>query len=176
MDFFDPQKQKEHTIRLAVGYVVIGLVLLAATTILLYRAKGFGVDKHGQIIQNGLVFVSSHPSGADIYVNGKRYKDATNTRMDVPAGQYVVELRRDGYRPWKRGLPVGGGKVTRFDYLRLFPTTLAPVAAKSYAAPPSLFTQSVDYRWLLVATPEQNAFDLFDLDADKPIAKPLTMP
>ena len=160
MDFFDPQKQKRHQIRLSIGYAVIGTVLLLATTILLHWAYGYGLDKEGRVIQNGLVFVSTRPEGADTYLNGKKYKDRTNTRMNLPSGQYLMELKRAGYRDWKRVLTVEGGSVERFDYPMLFPVQLDTSVVKQYHAMPVLSTESLDRRWLLVSGAEQNKFDL----------------
>lgn len=171
MDFFDPQKQKRHNLRLSIGYVVIGTVLLLATTVLLHLANGYGLDRQGRVIQNGLVFVSTHPSGADVYLNDKRHKDRTNTRLNVPAGQYVLELKREGYRDWKRALNVEGGKLQRFDYPFLFPVDLQTEVAKQYESAPLLSTQSIDRRWLLVAAGEPNTFDLYDLNAKEPEAR-----
>src|SRR5438128_1981144 len=98
MDFLDPKKQRAHMIRLIVGYVLIGVAILIATLILLYQAYGFGLGKDGEIIQNGLVFVSTQPSGADIYIDGKHKDSRTNTRLQLPEGSYQLELRREGYR------------------------------------------------------------------------------
>ena len=175
MDFFDPQKQKRHAIRLAVGYALLGVVLVLATTILLYQAYGFGLDKDGRVIQNGLIFVSSHPSGAAIYINGKKFKDTTNTRMNLPSGQYVMELKRDGYRNWKRVVTSEGGTVERFDYPFLFPFSLQTKDVKQYSVAPSFSAQSVDRRWLLVSTAEPNKFDLYDLSQKKVSASTLTL-
>ncbi|HSW99693.1 MAG TPA: PEGA domain-containing protein [Patescibacteria group bacterium] len=177
MDFFDPKKQKSHAIRLGVGYALIGLALVLATTILVYQAYGFGIDKNGQVIQNGLVFLSSQPKSADIYVNNQKYKSQTNTRMTVPAGQYTVRITRSGYRDWKRVITVDGGSVERFDYSVLFPKKLVTTAVKQYSAAPALAVESNDRRWLLVTPPGTNDFDLFDLgNATKPISKTLTIP
>jgi hypothetical protein len=176
MDFFDPQKQKSHAIRLAVGYALMGVMLILATVVLLYQAYGFGLDKEGRIIQNGLVFVSSHPESASVYVNNKKYKDGTNTRMNLPSGQYVMELKRSGYHDWKRVLTVEGGSVERFDYPFLFPSTLKTNIVKKYDTPPLFSTQSIDHRWLLVSRQEQNAFDLYDLNAREPSAQSVTIP
>jgi hypothetical protein len=178
MDFLDPKKQKAHKIRLFIGYFLVGIALILTTIILLYQAYGFGVDKHGQVIQNGLVFVSSTPGPANIYLNGK-LKDATNTRMFLPAGQYTFEVNRDGYRNWKRAVTVEGGSVEHFDYPFLFPTKLASTATKKYAAQPGLVLQTPDRRWLLAQTPEAfNKFDMFDLNAKKPAdtLKTITIP
>lgn len=176
MDFFDPQKQKRHSLRLSIGYVVIGTVLLLATTVLLHLANGYGLDRQGRVIQNGLVFVSTRPSGADVYLNGKRHKDRTNTRLNIPAGKYVLELKRKGYHDWKRALHVEGGKLQRFDYPFLFPIDLQTEITKQYESTPILSTQSIDRRWLLVAAGEQNTFDLYDLNAKKPEARQVAVP
>jgi hypothetical protein len=176
MDFFDPEKQKRHTIRLAIVYALIGTALVLATVVLLYRAYGFGLDKEGRIIQNGLVFVSTRPADAQVYLNNKLYKDRTNTRLDIPSGQYALELKRQGYHTWKRALTVEGGSVERFDYPLLFPTKLTTTTTKAYTATPGLVTQSPDHRWLLAGLADQNMFDLFDLNAKAPLAAPVAVP
>jgi len=173
MDFLDPKKQKAHTIRLRVGYVLIGLAILLATTILLYQARGYVIDRHGRVIQNGLIFLSSQPEGADIYANNKMV-DGTNARMVLPAGQYVFELKRTGYRDWKRGITIEGGSVQRFDYPFLFPTSLKTSVAKQYGGAPGFSTQSLDRRWLMVQT-GANDFDLYDLRDEAPVPDSFTI-
>ncbi len=171
MDFFDPQKQRRHSIRLAVGYAVIGAVLTLATTVLLHYTLGYGLDKEGRLIRNGLVFVSSEPNKSEVYLNGNRYKDETNTRMTLPSGQYVMELRQSGYHPWKRTVTVEGGSVERFDYPLLIPTQLRTAAVKQYDQAPALTTASPDGHWLLVAPAGQNKFDLYDVSQEVPAAR-----
>ena len=175
MDFFDPQKQKQHAIRLGVGYALIGLALSLATVILLYQAYGFGIDKTGRVIQNGLVFLSSQPKGGDIYINDKLYKSQTNSRLVLPAGQYKVRIVRGDYRTWQRAITVEGGSVERFDYPFLFPSKLTTTATKQYAEPASITTQSDDRRWLLVGLGNTNGFDLYDLKSNKPTPRAVTI-
>jgi hypothetical protein len=170
MDFLDPKKQKAHSRRLTLGYALIGLVLLLGTTILLYLAYGFGIDKNGRVIQNGLVFVSSQPAGADIYVNGMQ-KGQTNTRVVLPAGSYTAEIKRTGYNNWKRAITVEGGSVERFDYPFLFPSKLVTTTTKQYAAAPAFTSQSLDRRWLLAQGTASDTFDLYDFNGDKPVTK-----
>lgn len=171
MDFLDPRKQRAHTIRLTVGYVLIGVAILFATIILLYTAYGFGFGKNGQIIQNGLVFLSSQPGPANIYLNGKLNKSQTNTRLQLPAGQYGVELQRDGYRPWQRQISVEGGSVAHYDYPFLFPVKLLPTDVQTLAAAPAVATQSPDRHWLLLSQPDSlKNFSLYDLSDPKKVA------
>jgi hypothetical protein len=41
MDFLDPKKSHAHTVRLIIGYVLIGIALILATVLLLDVASGF---------------------------------------------------------------------------------------------------------------------------------------
>lgn len=176
MEFLDPKKQRAHTIRMLVGYVLIAVAILLATTILIYMARGYGY-KNGEIIQNGIVFVSSVPSPADMYINGQKSKDQTNTRLTIPAGQYVFELRREGYRKWQRAINVEGSVVVRFDYPFLFPSKLATSNVKKYDTQPDLTLQSPDRRWLLVPRPGAfGSFDSFDLDGPEKAPALLQLP
>src|SRR6266568_766496 len=168
MDFLDPKKQRMHKVQLIVGYVLIGVALAMATTILLYEAYGFGIDKNGKIIQNGLVFLSTQPNPANIYVNGLPAKSQTNTRLQLPAGLYTVKLERNGYRTWQREISVQGGDVQHFDYPFLFPAQLVTTAVKQYAAAPALVSQTPDRHWAVVQdAADFDSFDIYDLTKPK---------
>lgn len=174
MDFLDPKKQKAHRMRLRIGYVLVATALLLATTILLYQAYGYRINREGQIIQNGLVFVSSNPTGAAIFANGQRLDKNTNQRLSLVAGQYTLELKREGYHTWKRGITVEGGSVQRFLHPLLIPMDLRTSSVKKYDQAPSLTTQSPDRRWLLIHT-GADSFDLFDLEQSTPAPQPRTI-
>lgn len=163
MDFLDPKKSRAHMIRLITGYVLMAIALVMATTLLLDIASGFGV-RQGKVIQNGLVFLSSNPSEANIYLNGQLHNDRSNARLILPAGTYTMKLTRDGYRDWQRALTVEGGGVDHFDYPLLIPRQLSPTAISGYPAPPPLATESPDRRWLVVqSTGQAVSFDVYDL-------------
>ena len=177
MDFLDPKKHHRHMIRLTIGYILIAAAILITTTILLYAAYGFGVGKNGQIIQNGLVFVSSTPGGSQIYLNGKLESAKTNARLQLPSGEYTFEITHTGYRPWQRAVTVEGGQVERFDYPFLFPTNLVTSTVQAYQSAPGLATQSPDHRWLLVQQSNDfTDFDEFDLKNPKTPATVVTVP
>lgn len=178
MDFLDPKKKRHHLIRLYIGYVLIGLIIAMGSIILLLQSYGYGVDrKTGQIIQNGLVFVAAQPEQADIYLNNKLVKSRDTARLVLPEGSYTLELKRDGYRSWKRSFNLLGGSLERFVYPFLFPEKLEPVEQQRYATPPGFATQSPDRRWLLVQQPGQLvAFDVFDANDPKKAVVPLTLP
>lgn len=164
MDYLDPEQHRKHRRRILLGYLLIGVIILVVLRFLFYSAYGYGVDKNGQIIKNGFVYVSTQPNPASIYLNNKLSKSKTNSRLLLPSGRYTVRLERDGYRAWQRSITVEGGDVQHFDYPLLLPRTLTTTTVKSYASAPGLATQSPDHRWLLVQQPGSfTTFDLYDL-------------
>lgn len=177
MDFLDPDKKRKHSRRLYLGYILIAIAIATASVILLYVANGFDVDrKTGQVIQNGLIFVNAHPESATVYVNGKD-NGKTDARLTLPADEYNIELRRDGYRTWKTTLNLEGSSIERLTYPFLFPEKLSPKDLQVYDATPILSTQSPDRRWVLVQeTGPVVKFDSFDTSNPKTAAVVLAMP
>ena len=166
MDLLDPKKRRIHNIKLAVGYVLVAIAIGLTTILLLYTAYGYGLHK-GQVIQNGLVFVSSTPDGSKVYVNGAQ-QGATGERLFLEAGSYTMKIERNGYRTWQRAVTVEGGTVEHFDYPFLFPVDLHTSAMQAYSSAPDLATQSPDRRWILVEQPEKfGSFDMFDVKDPK---------
>lgn len=165
MDFLDPKKKRTHTIRLFIGYFAIGVGLAIGAIILLLQVNGFDLDrKTGNIIQNGLIFLDSHPVKSDVYVNGQQNKSRTDTRLALPSGTYDIELRENGYRSWKHVVNLEGGSVERLVYPVLFPTDLITNDVKTYDARPGLVTSSPDRQWLLIQQPgSHTTFDSYNL-------------
>jgi len=176
MDYLDPEKQRQHSILLLVGYVCVTIAVVIATVILVYQAYGFGIDRSGTVIQNGVVFVSSQLKSSTIYVNGVK-KDQTNARLALPADIYTLRLTRPGYIDWQRKIEVDGGSVTHFDYPFLIPKAVKTSPLANLGAVPTLSTQSPDRRWLLLnlAADPQN-FQLYDLKNPTKPAEQLSLP
>src|SRR3989344_768129 len=167
MDFLDPRKRRTHTIRLAIGYFLTAIAIGLTSVILVYGAYGYGINtKTGDIIQNGLLFVDSKPSGADIYLNGQKNQSATGARLTLPAGNYELLIKKTGYRDWSRKFTLDEHSIVRYTYPFLFPVNLQSQALKTYDAAPLVVTQSPDKRWLLVGAPvvgsKDITFDVFD--------------
>lgn len=170
MDFLDPRSKKRRTIRLMIGYTLVGIMILTTSTILVFQAYGFDVDrKTGEVIQNGLVFVDSAPDDAAILLNGQQLRNRTNARLAIPDGTYELKIVKDGYRDWSRSFDLSGGEVARFTYPMLIQSNLAPEEIVSVGTgAPQVTTQSPDRRWLLISKPASHSeffeFDLNNLD------------
>jgi hypothetical protein len=177
MDFLDPVKVKRHARMVMLGYGLIGLGIFIATVILLYYAYGFGFGKNGQVVQSGLLFVSSSPNPADIYLNGELYKSRTNTRATLVEGTYNVELKRDGYRDWRRQIAIAGGTVVHYDYPMLIPNKLVGTPVKAFDTAPAIALQSPDRRWQVLGFGTISQFEVFDLKDPKAVtSEVITLP
>lgn len=177
MDFLDPKKRRSHAIKLILGYVLTGVALLLATTILVFRTYGFDLNrKTGTVIQNGLIFIDAHPGTANILLNGKS-KGQTGARLVVPSDQYTVELQKTGYRSWQRTFTLDGGSIERLVYPVLFPENLEQKDVQLYATTPTFASQSPDRRWILIQQPTVfNAFDIIDTSGGNDVLTTLTLP
>lgn len=178
MDYLDPKKALQQRITLLVGYVLVAVAIAFAALILLYQAYGFGFGKNGNVIQNGLVFFSSQPNPANIYINGVLSPDTTNTRLFLPSGIYQIKLTRSGYRNWSRRITVDGGSVEHFDYPLLIPDKLLPSKINSYNGQPIFMTDSPSQQYILIDDPGSlTNFDLYDLsNPAQPTLTSLTLP
>lgn len=166
MDFLDPRKRRAYHIRLFIGYILMAIAIGLGVVILVYGASGYGVTKNGEIVQNGLLFVDSKPGAARIYLNGQDKQTTTSARLILPAGNYTLTLKKDGYRDWSRSFVLDEHSVARYVYPFLFPVKPVVSTLKTYGARPPLFTESPDQHWLLVQLPADGSglvnFDEYD--------------
>ncbi len=178
MDFLDPKKERRNRLFLLLGYCLVALAIGIATLVLLYQSYGYGIDRQGNVTQNGLLFVSSQPNGAAIHLNGKLYKSATDTRAVVPAGSYSLQISAPGYRTWSRPVAVAGGDVQHFDYPFLFPNQLKTSSVGDLDVTPSMAIQSLDRRWVLLDQPgTSGVFSEYDFkNPAKSVVTTVTMP
>lgn len=177
MDFLDPKKKRNQQVKLFVGYALMATLLTVATIFLWFFSFGFNFDpKTNSVIQNGLIFIDSHPESATVLVNGQD-KGQTDARMVLPAGNYDLELRREGYRSWKHGVALEGSTIERLIYPFLFPTKLVSDDAETFSAVPTLASQSPDRKWLIVHQSDVlSNFTVTDLSKEKIKATVLSIP
>lgn len=163
MDFLDPKKRRQHAIRLMIGYVLVAIAVLLATTLLIMYAYGFRLSRDGQLNQNGLVFVSSQPTNGRVLIDGEE-ESTTNAKLNLPAGRYNMVISRDGYVDWRRRILVEGGSVDHYVYPLLLPTEFTSETVQTFPTTPVFTSQTPDKRWLLVQESAGDRFSVYDLN------------
>lgn len=178
MDFLDPKKERRNRIVLLTSYCLVAIAIGLTSWMLLYQTDGYCLSRDGKVDRCGLVFVSSQPTGADMYIDGKLQKVQTNTKVNLRSGIYDFRVSRQGYNDWRRTINVSGGDVQRFDYPFLFPTNLKTTTLTTFSGTLGFVTQSPNRRWLVVADSLQSTqLTVYDLrNAEKPDVRKITVP
>lgn len=99
--------------------ILAGISLMALLIIKI--ASGYRPDLSQRTFRpTGLLVATSIPDGASVYIDGK-LKTATDNTLNLPPGEYEVEIKKDGFFSWKKKITLKTEVVTKADAL-LFST------------------------------------------------------
>lgn len=177
MEFLTTKQKKKKAQRLYFGYMLLSVLIMLATYVLISTALGFEIfSSKGEVVQNGLLFVDSRPDGADIYINGRKESDRTNSKFALPEAEYSIQLKKQGFRDWDGTVSLMGGTVEFLTYPRLMPVVPALITSRSLPSVPSML-QSRDKRWLANYYRESpSTIEIADLDKPKDPITTLAIP
>jgi hypothetical protein len=116
------------------------LFIIGGTALAIHYANGnLRFTDDGFVRETGLLQANSFPTGAEVLINGRQVAVTEDTIYLTP-DEYVVEVVKDGYAPWKKTLQTKKGLVTQTN-ARLFPvapslTTLTFTGAENLMPSP----------------------------------------
>lgn len=96
------------------------IILIAGTVVAIRYAQGYRFSRQAVMKSTGLLSANSFPNGASVYLNGT-LTSATDTTINLPPGEYEIEIKKEGYFPWKKSLKLETELVAQTNAL-LFPT------------------------------------------------------
>jgi hypothetical protein len=107
-------------------FYTLFFIYIVLCPLLLFYASGYTIDPlTREVERTGLVYLSTVPPGAHIYLEQSRFLHKTPATLDkLRAGEYRVMLDLPGYRTWIETVPVAPGKATVFDKVLLIPKDL----------------------------------------------------
>ncbi len=121
-------------IGILIGAIVVFLV--AAPIVLLYTAGYRYNPKKQRVEKVGIIFLRSRPSGAEIYLDGKKRSETTPARLrNLLPGDYDIVVSKKNYTSWEKRLPVESALTTFAEGVAIFKNAnaerieLAPEAA-----------------------------------------------
>ncbi len=155
--------------RRIIFYTFLAFYLVLCPLLLLY-ASGYIIDPlTREVERTGLIYLSTVPSGANIYLEQSRFVHKTPVTLDkLRPGSYRVMLDRPGYRTWSEMVTIEPGKATVLDKVLLIPRDLQPQTVA-----PGVFKQisplpGTDF--LLVARDtDLDSFQLYNIKNDKTV-------
>lgn len=117
----------DHFKGIAVRIIALFLFVVVAVSFILF-ARGYRIDFEKQSVSStGILAISSSPDAAQVFINGD-FKGVTDLNLNMPPGQYTVEVKKEGYIPYTKRLTLRGELVEAIDPI-LFPInpSLTPV-------------------------------------------------
>jgi serine/threonine protein kinase len=104
----------------------------------------------------GLVSVTSSPKGAALYLDERDLKLQTPASIDsIPAGDHTLEVRKEGYKPYKRNLLMEPGDSITVDasLIRVTPTIdMGSIAIDSKPSGAQVFIDGVNTGYVTPCT------------------------
>jgi len=96
-------------------FLIVLFLISAATIIVAKLGQGYKPDLSKKSLRpTGLLVATSIPDGAQVFIDGK-LKTATNATLSLSPGEYEVEIKKDGFFPWKKTLKIKKELVTKTD-------------------------------------------------------------
>jgi len=78
------------------------------------------------VSSSGRIYITTIPTGAEVFIDGVFYGMTPDMIVDVPPGQRVVTLTKDGYAQWQKTVNVQALRITMLTGI-----TLTPVGAQT---------------------------------------------
>lgn len=118
-----------------IPFVTLCIIFGVAGIIIAY-GRGYRFSFSQKSLQpTGLLMVTSEPTGAQIFIDGK-LKTATNATVSLSPDWFTLTVSKEGFQSWEKKIRVQGEVVARADAL-LLPTnpSLTAITASGLANP-----------------------------------------
>lgn len=92
--------------------LLTGIIILLGTYIAIQYAQGYRPGGGNFIQGTGLLSATSLPRDALIYIDGELQNKVTDETINLPPGEYEVEIAKVGYTTWQKRLTIFQGLVT----------------------------------------------------------------
>lgn len=115
-------------LRRVLFYLLVAVYLIFCPLTILY-ALGylFRPGSEQGLVKTGLIYLSTAPPGASVYIRGKRYTQKTPAVLrDLLPGEYPVKIQRKNREVWLETVPVESEKATVLDRILLLPESWKP--------------------------------------------------
>lgn len=100
--------------------LILFVIFIVVLAIVIGYARGFRIDIEKRSLKStGIISMTSNPKAAKIYIDGE-LKGVTDTNVTLPPGNYLVEIKKEGYTSWSKKINLKGELVINVDPV-LFP-------------------------------------------------------
>ena len=104
-------------------FYLFAALYLTICPLLILRLLGFVPNPQThQLVKTGIIYVSSNPPNADVYINNLKAHETTPTVIrDLTPDSYVLRLELKDHKPWQNKILVVERKATVLENILLIP-------------------------------------------------------
>lgn len=96
-------------------FLILATAISSLAFFVIKLAQGYRPDLTTKTLRpTGLLVATSTPDGAQLWLNSQ-LKSATNTTLNLPPGEYQVEIKKDGFTSWQKTLSIKKELVVQTD-------------------------------------------------------------
>ncbi|MBI3251447.1 MAG: PEGA domain-containing protein [Candidatus Andersenbacteria bacterium] len=111
----------KRSIRVALLFVSLLLFFVITPFVVLY-AIGYRLSSgQARAVPVGVLLLETLPRRADVYIENSFIGRTPRAIPNIPPGSVKVSLRKDGFLPWEKHVPIIATKTSEFRHVRLFP-------------------------------------------------------
>ncbi len=110
-------------LRRIIFFLFAAVFVVGAPKIVFYAlGYSYGSGSEKGLIQTGLIYLSTTPPGATVYVDGRRYREPTPAIIrDLLPGNYSIRLVLKDHDVWSKTVPVEAAKASVLGKILLYP-------------------------------------------------------
>lgn len=118
----DPDRAKRRqSLKIIISETIMVISVIFTVVVLAFLVSGYWINSDFKVERQGLLQISSIPTGADVDIDGdSSWLQRTNTSKVLSAGEHTITLTKDGYDSWFRTINISEGLLYRLHYPRLF--------------------------------------------------------
>ena len=113
--------KKRQSIKVIFSEILMVLTIIATVIILALVVSGYWLNSDFKVERQGMLQISSAPTGADITIDGESgWLQVTNTSKVLTSGEHTILLTKEGYDSWTKTINISEGLLYRVRYPRLY--------------------------------------------------------
>lgn len=113
---------KKQSLKVIISETIMFIAVVITVIILALLVSGYWLNSNFQVERNGMLQISSLPTGANVEIDGEAssWLERTNSSKILGSGEHSVTLTKDGYDSWSKTINISEGLLYRLHYPRLF--------------------------------------------------------
>ncbi len=113
--------KKRQSLKVIISEAIMVLAVIGTVIVLALVVSGYWLNSDFEVERQGMVQVSSIPTGADLDIDGSSsWLQRTNTSKVLSSGEHTITISKDGYDSWSKTINISEGYLYRLHYPRLF--------------------------------------------------------